>query len=351
MKRTAFILLAVCFFCGTLLMQSIPQASAEDLPKLITFTSFKVGSLGYTITSGFREAIEKKTPMKVRVEPYGTDVSRILPLKNKESEITLATGATGTCVSHGIAEFATKEWGPQPLRQVWRGMSVRMALVTRGDSGIKHPKDLKGKRVAFIPGSPAVSLGTEGILAFGNLTWDDVTKVVCSGYIDTLKGIIEGRVDAALAATVTPTVKEIQAGPHKAGWVLLPHSEKDAWARLQKFAPWMKPTVAKRAPGLPEGQTMEILAYPYSLWAYEHTDPDIIYAAVKAIHEGFDIYKGMHRAMAAWNIKQAAKDPSPVPYHAGAIRYFKEAGVWSADMDKWQEKQLKDYSARAAAFK
>jgi TRAP-type uncharacterized transport system substrate-binding protein len=49
-------------------------------------------------------------------------------------------------------------------------------------------------------------------------------------------------------------------------------------------------------------------------------DPDIIYAAVKAMHEGFDIYKGMHRAMPAWNINGAVRDPSPVPYHDDIIK-------------------------------
>jgi TRAP transporter TAXI family solute receptor len=351
MKRAIYVLIAFSFLSATLLLQGLPSASAKDLPKLITITSYKVGSLGYTITSGFREAIEQKSPMKVRVEPYGTDVSRMLPLKTKESEIVLGTGATGTCVSYGIAEFSRKEWGPQPIRQVWRGMSLYVGLVTRGDSGIKHPKDLKGKRIPMVPGWPAGMRGIEGNMAFANLTWKDVRKVPCSGYMDQLKGVIEGKVDIALAATVTPTVKEIHAGPHKAGWVVLPHSDKAGWARLQKVAPWMVQAVCKRAPGLPKGRTMDFAGYPYTLWAYDHADADMIYAVVKAMHEGFDIYKGMHKAMPAWNINQAVKDPSPVPYHEGAIKYFKEVGVWTADMDQWQAKQLKDFNARSAAFK
>ena len=91
--------------------------------------------------------------------------------------------------------------------------------------------------------------------------------------------------------------------------------------------------------------------YPYSLWAYDNADPDVIYAVVKAMDEGFDIYKGMHKAMPAWTIKGAVSNPSPVPYHDGAIRYFKEAGVWTPEMDQWQAKQLKAFEARKAAAK
>lgn len=351
MKRSLFVLIAVCFFSTIIFTQHAPTTLAKDLPKLITITSYKVGSLGYTITSGFREAIEKESSMKVRVEPYGTDVSRMLPLKSNESEVGIATGATGTCVSYGIAEFSDKTWGPQPLRQVWRGMSLYLGLVTRGDSGIRYPKDLKGNRIPFVPGWPAGMRGIEGYMAFANLTWKDVTKIPCSGYVDQIKGVIEGKVDIAFCATVTPTVKEIQAGPHKAGWVVVPHSDKAGWSRLQKVAPWMVPAICKKAPGLPEGETMDFGGYPYSLWAYDHADADVIYTVVKSIHKGFDVYKDMHRAMPAWNIKQAVKDPSPVPYHDGAIRYFKEAGVWTPEMDKWQAMQLEAFNARRAAFK
>jgi TRAP-type uncharacterized transport system substrate-binding protein len=29
-----------------------------------------------------------------------------------------------------------------------------------------------------------------------------------------------------------------------------------------------------------------------------------------------------------FNPKQMAKEPSPVPYHPGAIKFYREAGIW-----------------------
>ena len=351
MKKSVCIAFVLAFIFTFPFMPLAPSASAGDLPKLITFTSYKVGALGYTISSGFREAIEQKTSMKVRVEPYDTDVARVLPLRSGESELSILTGATGTCVSYGLAEFGSKQWGPQPIRQVWRGLSLYLTMLARGDSGIKYPKDLKGKKIPKVPGWPAGMLSIEGSLAFGGLGWDDVKAVPMSGYVGQLKGVIQGTVDACWAATVTPTVKELEAGPHKAGWILLPHADKEGWKRLQAKAPWVVPALCKRAPGLPKGETMEVGGYPYSIWSYATVDDDIIYAVVKAMHQGFDIYKGMHKVMPAFNIKGAVENPSPVPYHDGAIRYFKEAGVWTAEMDQWQADQLKAFEARVASFK
>ena len=36
---------------------------------------------------------------------------------------------------------------------------------------------LKGMRVAWVKGSPALNVNNQAYLAFGGLTWDDVEKV------------------------------------------------------------------------------------------------------------------------------------------------------------------------------
>lgn len=351
MRRHAYVIIPVFLFVMMLSLQAAPSVFASELPKMITFTSYKVGSFGYTAISGFREAIEQLTTMKVRVEPYGTDVARLLPLKMGESELTMVTGATGTAASYGLADFSTPQWGPQPIRTVWRGMSLYCSSVVRGDSGLKLMQDLKGKRVPYVPGWAAGNTNMEGYLAFGNLTWNDVIKVPMSGYVDCIKGVIEGKVDIAIAATITTAVKELEASPYGVGWIRLPHKDKAAWQRMQSKAPWLTPAVCAAAPGLPKGETMEIDEYPYAIWAYADVSPDLIYAVVKAIHKGFNVYKDMHKAMPKWNIKQAVTDPSPVPYHEGAIRYYKEVGVWTPEMDKWQAEKLKAFNERMKRYK
>ena len=67
--------------------------------------------------------------------------------------------------------------------------------------------------------------------------------------------------------------------------------------------------------------------------------------------QGYGIYSKMHKALPQWTLKQAVSDPSPLPYHPGAVKYFREAGVWSTAMDKWQAQQIKDFQARLAAWK
>ena len=52
-----------------------------------------------------------------------------------------------------------------------------LTVVAAKDSGIKTAADLKGKRVAWVIGAPSLNQNIAAILAFANLTWDDVKRV------------------------------------------------------------------------------------------------------------------------------------------------------------------------------
>jgi len=42
-----------------------------------------------------------------------------------------------------------------------------------------------------------------------------------------------------------------------------------------------------------------------------------------------------------WNPRERAVDPDvTIPYHPAAIQFYKEQGLWSADMDEAQRKLL-----------
>jgi len=346
MRKVVGVLISAFLVVFVLSAGGMPLGYAKDLPKIISITSFKVGSLGYTITSAFREAVERYTPMKVRVEPHGTEVTRLLPLKNGEAELAIITGPNAVSASYGLGEFAVDEWGPQPLRIVWRGMTANMGCFVHADSDIHSFKDLKGKRIPTLPGSPTATTNIASHLAFGGLTWDDVTPVVCTSAAEALESFLAGKIDMCFLGTAVPKLQEIFAARHGARWLPMPFADKEAWKRLQAIAPWNVPTVYKRGVGLKQGETIEMGSFPFSIYAYQKADPEVIYAFVKAMGQGYDIYSPMHKVLPLWTLKQAVTDPSPLPYHEGAIKYFKEAGVWTPDMDERQAMELKNFEAR-----
>ena len=55
------------------------------------------------------------------------------------------------------------------------------AIAVTKSSGIETYEDLRGRRVAYIKGSPALNVNTEAYLAYAGLTWDDVEAVEFGG--------------------------------------------------------------------------------------------------------------------------------------------------------------------------
>ncbi|MBU4566857.1 MAG: TAXI family TRAP transporter solute-binding subunit [Desulfarculus sp.] len=158
-------------------------AGAADVPKMISATTYTVGSTGYAISIGLCKAIEEKGGVKVKVVPAGTDIAKLMPVRAHEASFSILTGAGQFMASRGLQLFAAPNMGPQRLRLVWAcNLGAVAGMMTRADSGIKTLADLKGKRVAFIPGSPACTFLHGGYLAFGGLDWKDVKKVKVSSW-------------------------------------------------------------------------------------------------------------------------------------------------------------------------
>jgi len=336
--------------------KTISPPAPTKLPKVISICSYSSGADGYIATSGIREAIEKLTPMKMRVEPYGTDPARILPVKLGQSEGALVTWGTGYPVSRGLFEFSKEEWGPQPLRLIWNVGAVTGGMGIRRDAGIKDWSDLKGKKVGFIPGGTAVNVQTEAWLAFAGLTWGDVKKIDFPSYSQGMKGLAEGAVDAVLMSAAAPAAYEAAASSY--GLIRLNGDIKnvEGWKRAHKVMPWLLPIWTTGGP-VYKDTPMWGGGYPYIFFTYPNVEADIVFEIVKAIHKGYDFTKDMHHLLKEGTIEfnlgpVGGKTPEEyIPFHEGAVKYFKSIGVWTKELQEWQEKQIREEKARMEGWK
>jgi TRAP-type uncharacterized transport system substrate-binding protein len=69
------------------------------------------------------------------------------------------------------------------------------------------------------------------------------------------------------------------------------------------------------------------------------THPDVVYGVVKAIFDNTDEFADTHPAAKYWSLKHKPVSLA-VPYHEGAIKYFKEKGLWTEAADAYQKKLL-----------
>ena len=320
------------------------------LPATLVWTAYDVGSSGYAQAVGVGSILKNNVGVNLRVLPGKNDVSRLAPLRENTAQFT-ATGSDNIYAQEAVFTFGEKEWGPQPVRLLLQAFSdgAAVALATAADANIKTLKDVKGKRVAWVRGAPALNQAVTSMLAFAGLTWDDVTKVEFGGHGPAIDGMVNNEVDALNNATFSALNQKVAASPRGIFFPEVPHSDTEGWKRLQAVVPWYEKQVATEGIGIKkEGQEMAQVAYPV-LVSYDRISDDVAYNMLKAMHVFYDQYKASAPGATGWAMSRQ-KLSKFVPYHPGAVRYYKEIGAWPGSQDAVQAAAMARQKTLIAAW-
>ena len=135
-------------------------------------------------------------------------------------------------------------------------------LGVAADAGVKEIKDLRGKRVGFVVGSPALNQNSLAILAFAGLKQTDVKAVEFASYGAMWKGLINNDTDAAFGTTITGPAKEAETSPRGLIWPPLPASDTAGWERVKKVGSFFFPQKATCGAGITPDKPIEFGELP-----------------------------------------------------------------------------------------
>src|ERR1700712_3207820 len=329
-----------------------PAARAEDvkLPPTMTFTAYDTGTAGFNIAVAVGKMLKDKYSTDLRVLPAGNDVARLAPLRAGRA-MSSAMGSGTYFAQEGVFEFGAREWGPQALQLVLSSVDCNAgSLGVARDTGVTEIKQLRGKRVGFVVGSPALNQNALAILAFGDLRQSDVKIVEFSSYGAMWKGLINNDTDAAFATTITGPAKEAETSPRGIIWPPLPHNDKAGWDRVKKVGSFFFPHVATCGAGISPEKPIELGNYPYPIFVvYGSQSADQVYALTKAMITGYDIYKDAAAGAGGLAADRQTKK-WVVPVHPGAVKALKEAGQWSDAQEAHNDGLVKRQGVLAAAW-
>jgi TRAP transporter TAXI family solute receptor len=346
LKRLSIIVLS----CAALSPAALVAADDVKLPRVIAWTAYNLGTTGYNQAVAIGKVLKDRHAVTLRVIPGKNDISRLLPLKKGRVQFS-ANGVATYLAQEGVFQFADDKWGPQPLRVVMmsNGFSNQSVAVTE-DSGITEWSQLKGKRIPWVRGAPALNLSTEAILACGNVGWDDVIRVDYPGYDAMWNGIVDGQIDAAYATTVSGPTRKLEASPQGISWPILAHDDEACWQRVLAKAPYFSQHMATRGTGITAEAPHEGATYPYPiLITLADQDDAMTYNLARAIDEGFDDFKDADPGAIGWDINSQRFD-WVVPWHAGAVQYFQSRGVWTPAMTLHNQRLIERQGVLQAAW-
>ena len=277
------------------------------------------------------------------VQPY-SGTSTFLPLLN--------TGEIDFGINNAV-DMALSYQGPERLkiggrkpflhtpnvRLLMRGSALLTALLVRKDSAIKTIQDIRGKRLTGeYPAQLANWYNLFGFLSGAGMKWEDVKIVPVPAVNEGVDALVQGRADVSLSAVDAAKVKEADAavGVRHVSWTVPLEGEK----RLRGAVPGYYPHWLKRGQATAIVEDTCVNAYDIYLTGHKAAAERLVNTVVKNIWDNVDRLPPLHPGFKEWTRQRAVSADVTIPYHTAAVQFYKERGVWPANMDEAQRKVL-----------
>ena len=316
------------------LLVSLPMCGAPDdgmrLPRTLAWSAYPTGTQGYSQAVAIGSVLQREYRTNLRVVPGRNDVSRLATLRAGRVQFS-AGGSEAVYAQEALLNFASPLWGPQPLRlAMWSiADSCSFSFAAAADSGIETVADMRGRRLTWVQGAPSLNNGSRTLLAYADLDWDDVVKVEVGGYPASVEAVINNRADVVGGGCNSPPFLRLEASPRGLRFLRMPHDDEEAVARVLDRLPWYIPHLTTEGPTIPE-EGLEVFTSPYPMLVSMVDAPEeLVYSVVKALHVHFDRYKDNAPGANGWALERQHFERAFVPYHEGAIRYWREIGAWT----------------------
>lgn len=286
------------------------------------------------------------TPSGSFTNSSGAAIAKVLIDQAKLKAVVQAQASNGLdAVENGAAEFGLsnsfdttfyaegaeyyKEQGPHKnIRYVASLVPYRVGMFVRASSDIHKIADLRGKRVSSgFNAQKTIGTIIAAHLANGGLTYKDVDPVPAPNVVRAAEDFNSGKVDVLFFAIGSAAIK--QAAATVGGIRALPlDASPEAVARMQAVMPGSYVVRVEPAASLDGiSEPTNLVAFDMVLYSSAKVPEDVIYRATKAIYENKKELVETFRPFAQFEPKHMAVPVKDVPYHPGALKFYKEAGL------------------------
>lgn len=312
-----------CCFAGALAV----SATASGAQQVRVIASNPQGSVFFQGSSVIGKLLDEKLKMQIRVQPTGGSSTYIPQMNNGEVDFGFTNVDNSMTAFKGTGNFKR----PSPnLRLMAVTFPLTLGVIVPGNSPIKSISDLKGKRLPS--GYNAQTTGRvlqDAVLATEGLTMKDVTGVPTQSLFSGTDLLGEGKVDAATIAMGVAQIRQAQANLSSRGGVrfLNMKSTPEAMAAIRKILP-ARPILIQPAPHTVGVEVpTSIMAYNIFFSTHDKMPEDAVYNIVKTLHGNKDTLVAGHPVFRGFDPK-AMTEEIGVPWHPGAIKFYKEIGQW-----------------------
>lgn len=297
---------------------------AQD-KKRISIGTGGTGGVYYPLGGGLAAALSKYVPgVEATAEVTAGSVANMQLIGVGKSELAFTMADTAWDAYNGLDKFKDKKVGLRTLAVFYPN---RMQVVTIEGKGIEKFADLKGKRVSTgAPASGTEVMSMRLIEAHGMDPNKDMTRERLS-IAESVNALKDRKIDALMwvGGVPTPSITDLAATPG-IKVKMIDHGD-GAENMRKKYGPiYVKNRILANAyPGETRETTnvdvWNLLVVP------EGADEKLVYDITKTLFEKKDELVKVHKDAQFLDLANQTTSASPIPFHPGAIRYFKEKGL------------------------
>ena len=300
------------------------RATAAEMPKSLEIGGASIGGAFYVVAGGVAKLLEAQ--MKIPVTAAVTEGSRenVRLIDRKQIFMGVIASNNSYPAYHGVLTFKKKH----PLALVMGLYPNAFTLHTLPGSPINSFADLKGNRVGVGTGRTWDAFMVPLMKAHG-LTYKKDFKPVYAGMSDLYTQLGDGNIVAmpTMVSGLSPIPAALRLHAEKGARYLPP--EPQAVDKMVKQFPYMtRQTIPANTPTFEKAVETFDIGGPL-LTVRADADEELVYNVLKLIHTNLDKLAEDVRYFKYAQINPAVLTTQiGVPYHPGAVRYWKEAGLW-----------------------
>ncbi|TET82344.1 MAG: TAXI family TRAP transporter solute-binding subunit [Desulfobacteraceae bacterium] len=303
---------------------SLVFVSSAQAAKVISVGTAPAGGTWYAIGGALADIITKHVEgVNATAEVTGAAVANVKLLGTKEIQIGLTINAIAKQGYEGRRPFKQKYTNIRSMISSFQ--KGYLQIFTLAGSDLVYVSELKGKRVAVGPAGHGSLIRLKEIFKTMGFSFDDI-KPVYLPYGQSLRVLGDRKVDAAVLymAPPVPAVKQFSV-TNKVK--LLRLKEENRKAILAKY-PHYVPEVVPKFSYEGQDQSIPTVATANVILVDQDLEEQLVYNIVKAVFENIDKLRASHPSMKKFSLDMATIG-SLVPFHPGAVKYYKEQGVWT----------------------
>jgi TRAP transporter TAXI family solute receptor len=285
-----------------------------------------VGTLNHSTGNALGKVMTDVAGLRARVVPFGGG-QQILPLiGKKEMELSISTATDTFNAFQGKEDF---NGNPVPsLRVIGKVFPFAIGWYVKKDSPYQSLSDLKGKKIAigFTANSAQLRFFRAGFAVYG-VTEKDFDGVPVPHVVRGADDFMQGKVEASTFAVGAGKIAEVNT---KVGGIRFLNAldTPEAVARLRTVLPRANVSVLQPAPQFAGILTPTKLIFEdYQVVGGTQISDDDAYKIAKILYEAQDKLASIAKTFGQYNKADLGADRG-VPFHPGAIKFYREKGIW-----------------------